>query len=131
MRTHTDVQNPLFEQAALADFIHSHRFERHIRQMRKLYGQRRQALLSALKEQFGNTQHSWGDAAGLHMAVEFQSRYFGKDFIQKCKKSGISLQCVDYHCIQKGMHTDKLLLGYGHLEPEEIKEGIRELSKIF
>jgi GntR family transcriptional regulator/MocR family aminotransferase len=130
LRTHTDVQNPLFEQAALAEFLHSRRFDRHVQQMRKLYGQRRQVLLQALDREFGGNHRIWGDAAGLHMAVEFPGLHFDKSFLDKCKENGLRLQTIETHCIQKGIHTDKLLLGYGHLIPEDIEKGILLLGKI-
>src|SRR5690606_12910313 len=43
----TDRQNPGLEQAALADFIADGHLERHIRRMRRLYGQRRAVLVAA------------------------------------------------------------------------------------
>jgi GntR family transcriptional regulator / MocR family aminotransferase len=131
LRIHTDVQNPPFEQATLAEFMHSRRFDRHIQQMRRLYGHRRQALLQALDKEFGRMHRIWGDAAGLHLAVEFIGCDFNKSFLQKCKENGIYLQTIETHCIHKGRHTDKLLLGYGHLDPEDIQADVLLLGKIF
>jgi len=124
LRTHTDVQNPPFEQAALAEFLHTRKFDRHLGKMRRLYGERRQVLLAALKEYFTDTWHAWGDAAGLHLAVEFPGMTFGESFVEYCKRHRIRITPVEYHCIQKGLHVNKLLFGYGHLEPEEIRKGI-------
>ncbi|MDF2569752.1 MAG: transcriptional regulator with domain and aminotransferase domain [Sporomusa sp.] len=124
LRTHTDVQNPLFEQAALAEYLRTRKFDRHIQKMRRLYGQRRQILIQTLTEVFGQTWSALGDAAGLHIALEFPGQNFDQGFIQHCKKSGIFITPVEYHTICKGTHPDKLLLGYGHLEAEEIRKGI-------
>ncbi|WP_134682589.1 MocR-like pyridoxine biosynthesis transcription factor PdxR [Brevibacillus migulae] len=124
LRTHTDVQNPPFEQAALAEFLRTRKFDRHLGKMRKLYGERRQALLAALKERFQDTWHAWGDAAGLHLAVEFPGMTFDDSFVADCRKEKIRITPVEYHCIRKGEHASKLLFGYGHLEPEEIRKGI-------
>jgi len=44
--------------------------------------------------------------------------------MRKSKQFGIRITPVDYHSICKGRHLDKLLLGYGHLEPDEIQQGI-------
>jgi GntR family transcriptional regulator/MocR family aminotransferase len=124
LRIHSDVQNPLFEQAALAEFMRSRQFERHVGRMRKLYGQKRKFLLNALKEEFGALPECWGDAAGLHMAVSFPGTAFNKQFERHCRLNGLIIQTVDRHCIVKGTHPDKLLLGYGHLAPEEIQRGL-------
>lgn len=127
LRTHTDVQNPPFEQAALAQFLHTRKFDRHLGKMRKVYGERRHCLLSALTEYFGDSWRPWGDAAGLHLAIEFPDKIFDQTFIERSRQNRIRITPVDYHSIQKGAHANKLLFGYGHLEPEEIRTGVRFL----
>ncbi|MBB6635062.1 PLP-dependent aminotransferase family protein [Cohnella thailandensis] len=129
LRTHTDVQNPPFEQAVLAEFLRTRKFDRHLGRMRKLYGERRQVLLAAMEEAFGDRWRSWGDAAGLHLAVQFPGRRFDDSFLEACRKRGIRLASVEQHALRKGDHRDKLLFGYGHLEPEEIRGGIRLLKE--
>lgn len=129
LRTHNDVQNPPFEQAALAEWLHSRKLDRHIWKMRRAYGQRRQALLQALASEFGTGWRAWGDSAGLHIAVEFPGMIFGPEFIEACQKHGVRAVPVEHHSIRKSVHLDKLLLGYGHLEPAEIQAGVVLLRK--
>ena len=124
LRIYADVQNPPFEQAALAEYLHTRKLDRYVQQMRRLYGQRRQVLLQTLDETFGKECHSWGDAAGLHLALEFPGMHFDKEFAQRGRNNGIRVTPVEYHSIRKGNHLDKLLIGYGHLEPDEIRKGI-------
>ena len=128
LRTHTDVQNPPFEQAALADFLKTRKFDRHIQKMRKLYGQRRQVLLASLQDSFGDTWTAYGDCAGLHVAIDFPGMHFDDSFKASCLQEGIYITPVETHCIEKGRHQSMLLLGYGHLKPEEIKNGVIQLS---
>jgi GntR family transcriptional regulator / MocR family aminotransferase len=130
LRTHTDVQNSPFEQAALAEFLRSRKFDRHIRNMCKLYGKRRKVLLEALKEVFGDAWRVWGDSAGLHLAVEFPGMRFDEPFLKRCADFGIRVSTVEQHSIQKGRHLDKLLLGYGHMEPNEIQGGVSRLHSV-
>ena len=47
-----DRQTPVPEQAALADFISEGHLERHIRRMRRIYGERRDALVESLRSSF-------------------------------------------------------------------------------
>ncbi|SMD03103.1 PLP-dependent aminotransferase family protein [Sporomusa malonica] len=129
LRTHTDVQNPPFEQAALAEYLRTRKLDRHVQKMRKLYGQRRQTLLQMFEEVFGKTWSALGDAAGLHIVLQFPGMTFDQTFAQHCKECGIYITPVEYHSIHKGMHLDKLLLGYGHLEADEIRKGILLLHK--
>lgn len=130
LRTYTDVQNPPFEQAALAEYLRTRKLDRHLQQMRKLYGHRRRILLRLLEENFGKAWRPWGDASGLHLAVEFPGRRFDQKFAEHCKENGLRIYTAEYHSIRKGLHLEKLLLGYGHLEADEIDKGLRLLKKI-
>jgi len=130
LRLHTDVQNPPLEQAALAEFLRTRKFDNHIRKMRKLYGKRRETLLEALKSNFGDTWCPCGDNAGLHIAIEFPHMEFNDSFIKKCNESGIRITSVETHSIGKGFHLNKLLIGYGHLEQKEIRDGISLLHSV-
>ncbi len=129
LRTHNDVQNPPFEQAALAEYLHNRKLDRHVQQMRRLYGQRRQTLLQTLEELFGKTWLPWGDAAGLHLVLEFPGKHFDHNFAQLGKQQGIHVTPVDYHSICKGVHLSKLALGYGHLDAAGIRQGLLLLQK--
>lgn len=130
LRTHTDVQNSPFEQAALAEFLRTRKLDRHVRKMRKVYHHRRQVLLESLKEAFGNGWIAYGDSAGLHVTVDFPGMNFNEAFKQRCLQNGLYITPVESHCIVKGRHQSKLLMGYGHLEPEEIKKGVLILSDL-
>lgn len=75
----------------------------------------------------------WGytGPTGLHLAVEFPGARFDQEFIKRCRKQGIWIASVESHSIQKGFHLDKLLLGYGHLETDEIEQGLLLLHTLF
>ena len=130
LRMHTDVQNVPFEQAALAEFLRARKFDRHIRSMRKVYGERRKVLLECLKSNFGSEWCAWGDVAGLHLVVQFPQMRFDDVFSAKCRKYGIRIASVEWYSLQKGKHIDKLLLGYGHLDVDEIREKIPFLRSV-
>ncbi len=130
LRTHTDVQNPSIEQAALAEFMRTRKLDRHVLMMRKAYGRRRQALIDSLTEAFGDSWQPWGDAAGLHLAAAFLGMCFDAAFLEEAKRQGARITTVEAHCIEKGRHGDKLLLGYGHLTPEEIRDGVERLKAL-
>ncbi len=127
LRTRYDIQNPLFEQAALSEMLHTRKFDRHIRAMRNRYGRRRQALLDELTLQYGSNWTACGDAAGLHVAVRFFGKRFGESFRTSCRERGILAVLLETHCLEKGLHEDTLVLGYGHLESEKIGQSVRLL----
>jgi GntR family transcriptional regulator/MocR family aminotransferase len=130
LRTHTDVQNPPFEQAALAEFLRTRKFDRHAQKMRRIYGQRRKVLLESLEETFGRGWNAYGDSAGLHVVIDFPERRFDEAFKNKCLQNGLYITPLESYCIKKGRHQSKLLMGYGHLEPDELKQGVVLLSDI-
>jgi len=130
LRTHADVQNPPFEQAALAELLRTRKLDRHIQKMRRVYGKRRQVLLESLKDAFGGNWAAFGDAAGLHIAVDFPGQHFDEEFYKRSLASGIYVMPVESHCIEKGRHLSKLLLGYGHLEPDEIRRNVEILHNL-
>ncbi|MEV1159375.1 PLP-dependent aminotransferase family protein, partial [Micromonospora chokoriensis] len=65
----TDRLTPTLTQEALAEFISSGAYARHIGRMDRLYRQRRARLLEALYEHFGAGVRISGTAAGLHVLV--------------------------------------------------------------
>ncbi len=130
LRTHMDVQNPPFEQAALAELLRTRKFDRHVHKMRRIYRQRREVLLEALRQLLGERCCAHGDSAGLHVAIEYPGLNFNEEFQKRCFESGILVTGMQTHCIRTDWHHNKLLLGYGHLNSEEIKAGVNHLARI-
>jgi GntR family transcriptional regulator / MocR family aminotransferase len=64
-----DRQTPALEQDALACFITSGAYERHVRSARRKNGERRATLLACLRKALGNDVTIVGADAGLHVVV--------------------------------------------------------------
>ena len=129
-RQYTDVQNSPFEQAALAALMRSRALDRHIHRMKKLYAARREALLTALSAAFGDHALACGDATGLHVTVDFPGRAFYDSFYQRCREAGVRVTPLETYAIVKDAHTGALVLGYGHLTPDAIAQGIKLLATV-
>ncbi len=129
-RNYMDVQNPILEQAALAEFLRRRRMDKHVQRMRHVYDEKRNVLLRSLKMTFDNSVHPWGDASGLHLAVQFPGYEFGKEFTLNCRSAGIRVSPLTQYCVSGNEHKDKLLLGYGHLDSMQIQEGIKALHQV-
>ena len=130
IRTHHDVQNPPFEQAALAEFMRSRKLDRHIRSMRRVYATRRQTLMQSLDQHFGTEWAPCGDAAGLHVTIRFCGIRFDEAMMARCTEAGVKVVPLETHCIEKGRHEDALVLGFGHLKEEQIEQGVRQLADV-
>jgi GntR family transcriptional regulator/MocR family aminotransferase len=125
-----DIQNPILEQAALAEFLRTRKMDRHVRRMRRVYGDKRNTLLKALEMTFGDAVRPWGDVSGLHVALQFPGYEFGGEFALRCKNAGMRVSTLTQYCISGNEHKDKLLVGYGHLSAAQIQDGIHALRQL-
>ncbi|AOY75319.1 PLP-dependent aminotransferase family protein [Clostridium formicaceticum] len=129
-RNFMDVQNPVLEQVALTEFLRKRKMDKHIQHMRRVYAEKRNVLLNAIEHSFSNAVQFWGDASGLHVALQFPGMEFGKQFMLNCRNAGIRIQPVSQYCSVQDNHKDKLLTGYGHLSDTQIREGVQALFEL-
>lgn len=129
-RNYMDVQNPILEQAAMAEFLRTRKMDKHVQRMRRVYNNKRNDLLKSLEMTFGNSVYPWGDASGLHIALQFPGFEFEGNFTLNCKRAGIRISPLTQYCVSVNDHRDKLLFGYGHLTSIQIQEGIKALHQI-
>jgi GntR family transcriptional regulator/MocR family aminotransferase len=71
-----------------------------------------------------------GDEAGLHLAIELIGYDTGADFAAYCLHQGLAISSLETHSILKETSRHILLLGYGHLEPDEIRGGVQALRRL-
>jgi GntR family transcriptional regulator / MocR family aminotransferase len=73
---------------------------------------------------------SSGDSTGLHLIADFKNTEFSEQKVNQIREEHkIKIYPVELHTIQKGMHQNKIILGYGNLTIEEIEEGICRLKR--
>jgi GntR family transcriptional regulator/MocR family aminotransferase len=124
---------PTLTQAAVADFIGEGHFERHLRHLRHLYGQRRAALVSALAEQLGGRVRFSPVAAGLHVMVFARPHAFAEPdvdearLVREAAARGARVYAgAPYHLEQPA--PPSILLGFSGLNETDIVEGVRRLA---
>ncbi len=125
----SDLHTPSLNQLILAKFIAEGYLERHIMKMKKIYKNRRDFLIQQLKSVFSNTINIFGYSTGLHLIVEFNQVQFTKELLEKIQQLGVKVYPVEAHAIEKGKHHNRIIIGYGHLTTEEIKEGVSRLQR--
>jgi len=130
LRTHLDVQNPPFEQASLANFMANRQLDRHIRRMRRVYAGRRNRLIEELRIRFGDNMQVLGDASGLHLAVSLPEHRFDQVFAHFARESGIYLTTAFQHSIRRISFEDTLILGFGHLDQDAIRDAVGALAEL-
>jgi GntR family transcriptional regulator/MocR family aminotransferase len=130
-----DIHSCAFTQAALASFLASGAFERHVRRMRRLYASRRSALLLGIEAAFGREGvEVMGEAAGLHVALSFGAAHFrGRGFddetVSRIASAGAIVYPASRYAFAPSPEIERIvLLGYGNLSEEEIARGLRVLA---
>lgn len=124
-----DRQQPLLEQQVLTDFIQGGHLEQHIRRMRSLYDQRRQAIVCALKHHFGERAMIMGEQAGIHVMVQFQTSLSDQVVVERAAQVGVGLICAQNHYLYP-QRTGEFIFGYAEFTIENIEQGIHQLAQV-
>ncbi|MDI3405785.1 MocR-like pyridoxine biosynthesis transcription factor PdxR [Streptomyces cavernicola] len=126
----TDRLTPTVAQEALADFISTGAYARHIGRMTRLYRQRRRRLLEALYEHFGAEVRISGEAAGLHVLVTLiGARGVPEDEIARLAAArGVRIYPASGYFVQDPPTEPTFLMGYAALPVPRITEGVALLA---
>ena len=119
---------PLPDQLALADFVGSGAFDRHLRRMRRRYRSRRDALLAAVAAELPGAEVQ-GIAAGLHAVVRLAAGADEAATVRAAAERGIALDGLADFCTGATPAPAALVVGYGNLTEPAIARGIRELAR--
>lgn len=118
-----DRHTPVLEQATLADFLGEGHLERHVRRMRRLYGRRREVLISSLARHFGDAARVAGDPAGMHVLVRFDR----VDILSRAAQQRVQVaESRSYYLVNPPDY--EVILGFAGIGEAEIREGIRRLG---
>ncbi|HRF48616.1 MAG TPA: PLP-dependent aminotransferase family protein, partial [Anaerolineales bacterium] len=124
----SDRCTPVLEQLALADWLETGVFERHVRKMRNVYSQRREVLLAALRRHFGERVEVSGVPAGMHVLAEFALGLGERELLERAAALGVGLYPAG-----PGQHTRRrraaVVLGFGNLSETLIERGIARLAE--
>jgi GntR family transcriptional regulator/MocR family aminotransferase len=124
-----DTGTAALEQLALADFISSGHFDRHLRRTTIANAARRQALVAALEQHFADRVEICGANAGLHVFAWLKGKGGGpiRDVHERAERAGVGLFTADPFFPRPPGRTG-ILLGYAALRERDIREGIRRLA---
>ena len=98
--------------------------------MRRVYRERRDALIAALTEWLPAATPS-GIAAGLHVLVTLPAGVDEAELVECAEAAGIRIYPLDEHRIVRSADDlPAILLGYGNLTTPAIEEGVRILADV-
>jgi len=121
------------EQLALAEFITSGQFSLHLRRMRRLYRQRRDALVAALGVQLGDMATVHGGSAGMHLALRLHDGA-ADDVALSARlmaQHGIMAPALSLHAV--GLRAQPwrgFLLGYAQVPVEAMEPLVKKLAGV-
>lgn len=127
-RGSTDGFPPTLTQMAVAEFFADGHFGVHLRRMRELYRERRDALLEAADRWLDGAVRLGPADAGLHMVVHLPPGTDDHAVSSRAARHHVEVQPLSLfrHDASSG---PGLVLGYGALPPQQIEAGIRALAR--
>ena len=116
------------DQNILDEFIREGYFERHLNKMRKIYRGKHELLLECLqplKEGFSVS----GENAGLHLVLTSRRGGSEAELVEKALKKRVKVYGLSESMMEEAPGSAAVLLGFGGLSEEGIREGVRLLEK--
>ena len=124
-----DLFSPTLYQLALAEFLREGHFARHLRRMRGIYLQRRNALLVGLERHCSDRVAVHNADAGLHVAVLLAEGLDDADVVRRMARRGLTATPLST-CFAGGSKRNGLLLGFGGSDERRLLEATRVLGEV-
>ncbi|MDF2848257.1 MAG: PLP-dependent aminotransferase family protein, partial [Oerskovia sp.] len=118
------------DQLALARFVTSGAYERHLRSARGRFRRRREALVEALGKALPRTVVT-GIAAGMHAVVELPDGVEATDVVREAALREVNVAAIErYRATAAGRDggRDRLVVGYGNLADARVEEAVARLA---
>lgn len=129
LRFQSDRHPPTLSQATLAQFIEEGHFARHLRRMRAIYGERREALQRDAERYLRGALELPEIAAGLYTPAYLCNGMDPEEMVQRGVASKLELWTLARSAIER---TDLrgFALGFAAFTPQEIRKGTLALAKL-
>jgi len=116
-------------QRALADFIDSGNFYRHIRRVRRIYAERRKLLLELVEQKLSSYARFRDHQAGMQVAIELPSGINDQAIALAAQARGVQVSPLSSHYGGGGAKAG-LLLGFCPFDESEIRHNMDVLTSI-
>ena len=124
-----DFFTPTLYQRALAEFLHSGQFARHLRRMRGAYEERRDALLGGLERHCGDHVRIYNSDAGLHVTVLLREGVDDQALVARLGKRGLAALPLSRSYLGPNRQHG-LQLGFGCTTPQRLLDATRVLAEL-
>lgn len=117
------------EQQALALFLRSGDFSRHLSKMRRLYRQRQATLRQALQQTFGAQVPLLGGECGMHLVLSLAADQNDMALVDRLIQSGYAPGALSGFYLGE-QKQQGLVLGYGNTSTSQITAGVAQLARL-
>ncbi len=124
-----DRGSPVLDQLAFADFLTKGEFDRHLRRMRPIYRERRDALLDALRRYLPDVRTT-GASAGLHVLALLPRGVDESAVLDGAAADGVRVTGLTHTYADPSRAPGGLIFGYGQVPVSDIDPGVRAVAKV-
>ena len=118
------------DQLAMAEFMDSGLFARHLRKMRALYAHRRCRLQAALAEHLGASLKVRESSGGMHLSTELAVPHQDSEIARIARERGLVLQPLSRYRVAQGRPYNGFVLGYAGLQDATIEKAAAEFAQV-
>jgi GntR family transcriptional regulator / MocR family aminotransferase len=124
-----DIFPPYLYQEVLADFMEQGHFGRHVRKMRQIFGERRNALVDSIRNEFGDFLEVHGSAAGVHVSVTLPEGFNDREISTRASRERLWLWPLSrYYAGKRPRHG--FVLGFGSTPTEQIPNAVKRMRTL-
>jgi len=124
-----DLHTCTIEQRAAARLLETFDYDRHVGHLREVYGERRQAMLSALERYFPAEAKWTRPEGGLFLWVELPQRLSAEDLFEDAIAERVAfVPGTSFFACEKKLNF--MRLNFSNQKPEMIEEGIRRIATV-
>jgi GntR family transcriptional regulator / MocR family aminotransferase len=123
-----DISSPTLDQLALARFLTTGQYDRHVRRARSVYRRRRDRLLAAFRRHLPELPIQ-GVAAGVHLLLRLPSGMSDAAVAERALQAGIAVTPLSEYRLARSREGG-LVIGYGRLHEDSVEPATAALAEV-
>ena len=124
-----DRHGDVLAQDTLAAFMAEGHLVRHVRHMRKVYAERRDALFEAIHRHAGDRLQAWPADAGLHVSARLCAPHDAELLSARAAEQGINLEALNSYALAPAS-INGFAFGLGMIDAMHMDEALRTLAAL-
>jgi GntR family transcriptional regulator / MocR family aminotransferase len=124
-----DRQNPVIDQAIVAQFMQEGHFARHLRRMRTLYKKQQDELVTLVEKHLGAYLEVDACDTGMHLIAWMRQSGNARELAKKAANDGVLLQAVSDYSVRFA-HDNGLIMGFTGFSTKDMEQAVVKLKKL-